>query len=152
MPPLPSPPERLSSYPFLLSYERVPPGYPMPPSNPVESSLWQSTCILIHWGKTGQPCWGTDNIGYSFWESLCFCCLGSPHADCLVPPKVYSLIVGPVSGSSQRSRLVDSVHLPVVFPSPSGLSILPSILPLKVTNLCRMFHCGYLHLFQSPAG
>ena len=77
----------------------------------------------------------------------------------LVPVSVYSLVCGSDSESSQGPRFVDSFGLLVRFPSISGPSILSpnSSLPtsnsfISVPDLCLMFGCGYLYLFQSAAG
>lgn len=61
---------------------------------------------------------GQDKAG------LCYMCAGD-----LVPAWVCAFIGGSVSGSSQGSRLVDTVSFPVGFPFSSGTSILPLTLP-----------------------
>jgi hypothetical protein len=53
---------------------------------------------------------------------ICYICARGLLLVCLC-----SLVDGSVSESSQRSRLVDSVGLPVEFLSPSGLSIFPQL-------------------------
>jgi hypothetical protein len=69
----------------------------------------------------------------------------------LGPAPVCSLVGCSVSGISQRSRLGDTIGLPMGFPSP----LVPSILPLTYTGMSGlhpMLGCGYLHPFQSAAG
>ena len=62
---------------------------------------------------------------------------------------ICSLVGCLVSGSSQGSRLVDTVGLPMGLPSPSA----PSALPLtEVPDLSPMLGYKYLHLSQSAAG
>jgi hypothetical protein len=53
---------------------------------------------------------------------LCYICARGPSQVC-------SLVGGSVSESSQRSRIVDTVFLPMELPSPSTPSILPLTLP-----------------------
>jgi hypothetical protein len=66
-----------------------------------------------------------------------------------IPAHVSSLVVGSVSGSSQGSRLVDSVGLLVEFLSLLGPSILPPNSSTRLPELHIMFICGSLCLFWS---
>ena len=76
--------------------------------------------------------------------ALCYIFAGG-----LGPACVCALVGGLVSGSSQGSRLVDTVGLPMGLPSPSA----PSALPLtEVPDLSPMLGYKYLHLSQSAAG
>ena len=63
----------------------------------------------------------------------------------------FFLVGASVSGSSQGSRLADSVVLLVESVSPQGSSVLSTTLP-RLSELSLMFGCGSLHLFLSSAG
>jgi hypothetical protein len=59
------------------------------------------------------------------------------------------LVGGSVSESSQGSKLVDSLGLPVEFLSPSGPLILSPNSSIGIPDLYPKFGCGHLQLFQS---
>ena len=74
---------------------------------------------------------------------LCYICAWGP---------VTSPRGGSVSGSCEKSRLVDIVVLSMGFPSPS-VFFNPSLNPSTgVPDLSPMVGCNYLHLSQSAAG
>ena len=69
----------------------------------------------------------------------------------LYPILVCTLTGGSVSGSSQGSRLLDSVGLPEETLSPPGCSILPYNSSVRFPKLNLMIANGTLNLFQSVA-
>ena len=103
-----------SILPPLLLLEDGAPNSVSP--HPVTSSLCQSRHILSHWGQTKQP-WRVSYTSATY----------VPGG--LVPIPVCSLVAGLVSESCQVSTLVDSVGLPVGFPSLSQLSVLAQTVP-----------------------
>jgi hypothetical protein len=78
---------------------------------------------------------------------ICYLCVGRPRSS----PCVCSLVGGLVSESPQRSRLVDSIGLPVEFLSLRGHNP-SSCSSIRVTNLHALFGCGFIHLSESAAG
>jgi hypothetical protein len=67
----------------------------------------------------------------------------------LILTHVFSLVGG--FESSQGSRFVESVGLPVGFSSPLRSSILLLKSSISVRELHLLFGCGYLYLFQFAA-
>jgi hypothetical protein len=107
--PPPSPPQCSFLHPPFPSFsERV----PLPQISPLSkvSSLYRIKCILSHWGRLGSP--------------LLHMCPG------LGPAHVYSLVGSLVYGSSQESRLVETVSLSIGLPS-------PPVKGLKWILICR---------------
>ena len=75
----------------------------------------------------------------------------------LGPGPVCCLVGGSVSGSSQRSKLVETTGLPIGSPSSASILLLfffyPSPNPTTVVpDYSPMVGCNYLHLSQSAAG
>ena len=68
------------------------------------------------------------------------------------PAHVCSLVGVSVSGSPQRSRLVDSVGLLVESRSSSGPSIIPPTPPQDSSELHLILGCGSPNLFPSAVG
>jgi hypothetical protein len=124
---------------------RVPPPYSLSPfllrgylfhlPHPGISSLSQIKDIISHW-QTRQPCR--------------LICLFAKHE----PGPWFQLMYvgGSLCESSQGSRFVDSVGLPLEITIPFR-AFHPSLnSSTSIPNLQLMVGCGYLHLFQSAAG
>lgn len=79
--------------------------------------------------------------------SISYICVGD-----LGPVNACSLVGGLVSVSPHGPQLVDSVGLLVEFLSPLGPFFLPPTCFPRLLELCLMFGCGSLHLFQSASG
>jgi hypothetical protein len=105
--PLPTPAQR--------GFSRTHPSIPTlaPPAFlfPVASSFHRIKCILSHWGQTTQ---------YS-----------APHVSRPQRAQVHPLGVAQSLLSSEVSRLVYTVVLPMELQSPSALSVFPLILPYE---------------------
>jgi hypothetical protein len=104
----------------------------LPSPFPGASSLYKIRHILSHWGQRRQSP---------------YICEGGHR-----PAHVCFLIGNSFSESSQGSRVVDTVGLPMGSLSPSALSVLPPTSLWGVGGLSPMVGSKYLYLSQSAAG
>jgi hypothetical protein len=115
-----------------------------PPLYPPTSPPHTIPCILLPWGiKSLQD--GVYPLPLRPDQAvLCYICV-SGHG----PAHVCSLVGGLVSGSSQGSRLVDTIGLPMGLPSSSAPSILSS--PIGVPDLSPVVGCKCLQSFSQDS-
>ena len=121
-----APPRIIHPIPLLFTFEKAPPSFGFPLPYGIQSLQDESTPLLPRADKA----------------VLCYICSWE-----LQPAHVCSLFSGLISGSSQGSRLVDSVDFPIGLPSPSVPSVLSLASPfIRVPDLSLMTSCKDLHL------
>lgn len=104
---------------------------------------------MFHRQATSPEIAPTPVVGRPAWKLSCTSATRVQR--CLRSANICFLVGGSVCETLQEPRLIESVDLPAEFLSSSGPSHLPQLFH-NVPDLCPLFGCGCMHLFQSDAG